>query len=53
MRLALRSNNRDARLTCRALGFEDAGTAPGYYRGRESAVRMQLNFRQTELGFKP
>jgi ribosomal protein S18 acetylase RimI-like enzyme len=53
MRLELRSANRDARLFYRALGFEDAGLAPGYYRGREAALRMELHFRQTEIGFKP
>lgn len=53
MRLELRSANRDARLFYRALGFEEAGTAPGYYRGREAALRMQLHLRQTALGFKP
>jgi [ribosomal protein S18]-alanine N-acetyltransferase len=53
MRLELRSTNREARLFYRALGFEDAGLAPGYYRGREAALRMELHFRQTEIGFKP
>lgn len=53
MRLELRSANRDAQQFYRALGFEETGMAPGYYRGREAALCMELSLRQTAFGFKP
>ncbi|MGH8678210.1 MAG: GNAT family N-acetyltransferase [Burkholderiales bacterium] len=52
IRVEMRAANRDARLFYRALGFEESGWVPGYYRGRETALRMQLNLRQTTLGFR-
>jgi ribosomal-protein-alanine N-acetyltransferase len=36
----LRSGNRPAYALYRAAGFTDAWRIPGYYRGRETAVRM-------------
>lgn len=50
--LELRAANHEARQFYRALGFEEAGYAPGYYRGRESALRMRLNLRPAALGFR-
>jgi ribosomal-protein-alanine N-acetyltransferase len=52
IRLELRAANRDARHFYRALGFEETGYAPGYYRGRETALRMRLNLRPAALGFR-
>jgi ribosomal-protein-alanine N-acetyltransferase len=52
IRLELRAANRDARQFYRALGFEETGYAPGYYRGRETALRMRLNLRPAALGFR-
>ncbi|HWQ38814.1 MAG TPA: GNAT family N-acetyltransferase [Burkholderiales bacterium] len=50
--LELRAANHQARQFYRALGFEEAGYAPGYYRGRETALRMRLNLRPAALGFR-
>jgi ribosomal-protein-alanine N-acetyltransferase len=52
IRLELRAANRDARQFYRALGFEETGYAPGYYRGKETALRMRLNLRPAALGFR-
>ena len=52
MRVELRAVNRGARQFYRALGFEEAGWSPGYYRGRETALRMRLNLRPTALGYR-
>lgn len=52
IRLELRTANREARQFYRALGFEEAGYAPGYYRGRETALRMRLDLRPAALGFR-
>jgi ribosomal-protein-alanine N-acetyltransferase len=38
--LELRAQNEDARAFYRALGFTETLRLPGYYRGRETAVRM-------------
>jgi [ribosomal protein S18]-alanine N-acetyltransferase len=46
IRLELRADNRDASAFYRALGFREAGWAPGYYSGRETALRMQLDLRR-------
>jgi [ribosomal protein S18]-alanine N-acetyltransferase len=40
--LELRAGNEAARAFYRAMGFTDAGLLCGYYRNRESAVRMLL-----------
>ena len=39
--LELRVGNAGARAFYRALGFEDAGLLPGYYRNGEAALRMR------------
>jgi ribosomal-protein-alanine N-acetyltransferase len=52
IQLELRSANREARQFYCALGFEEAGYAPRYYRGREAALRMRLNLRPAALGFR-
>lgn len=43
--LELRVRNLHAQAFYRALGFEQVGRVPGYYRGREHALRMALNLR--------
>ncbi|MGH8245375.1 MAG: GNAT family N-acetyltransferase [Gammaproteobacteria bacterium] len=52
IRVELRTANCDARQFYRALGFEETGYAPGYYRGRETALRMRLDLRPAALGFR-
>lgn len=44
--LELRARNLHAQGFYRALGFEQVGRVPGYYRGRESALRMSLMLRK-------
>ncbi len=44
--LELRSGNAAARAFYRAMGFDDAGLLPGYYRNRETALRMRLVLRR-------
>lgn len=41
VRLEVRAKNRGARAFYRALGYQEIALAPRYYRGRESAVRME------------
>lgn len=38
--LEVRANNGGARAFYRTLGYQEARTIPGYYRGRETAIRM-------------
>jgi len=38
--LELRAGNEAARGFYRAMGFSESVTVPGYYRGREAALRM-------------
>ncbi len=38
--LELRTHNEAARVFYEALGFEKLGVVPGYYQGREAALRM-------------
>jgi [ribosomal protein S18]-alanine N-acetyltransferase len=38
--LELRTHNENARLFYGCLGFDELGTVPGYYQGREAALRM-------------
>ncbi len=52
IRVELRTANREARQFYRSLGFEETGYAPGYYRGRETALRMRLDLRPATLGFR-
>ena len=40
LHLELRANNEAARAFYRAMGFSETILVPGYYRGRESALRM-------------
>jgi ribosomal-protein-alanine N-acetyltransferase len=40
LRLELRAGNGAAREFYRRFGFQDAGVKPGYYAGREDALRM-------------
>jgi ribosomal-protein-alanine N-acetyltransferase len=44
--LELRARNLHAQGFYRALGFEQVGRVPGYYRGREAALRMSLMLRK-------
>lgn len=41
VRLEVRANNRSARAFYRALGYREIALASRYYRGRESAIRME------------
>lgn len=41
--LELRTHNEEARAFYESLGFESLGVVPGYYQGRESALRMARN----------
>jgi ribosomal protein S18 acetylase RimI-like enzyme len=45
----MRSTNLHARAFYRALRFQDAGIVAGYYRGKESALRMVLRLRAKDL----
>jgi ribosomal-protein-alanine N-acetyltransferase len=45
VRLELRARNLHAQSFYRSLGFEQTGRTPGYYRGKEHALRMALNLR--------
>ena len=47
--LELRTSNDDARRFYLALGFIEAAYIPGYYRGRETAVRMVRDLRPANL----
>jgi [ribosomal protein S18]-alanine N-acetyltransferase len=38
--LEVRAQNREARAFYKAQGFREAGLVPGYYQGREDAIRM-------------
>ena len=50
VKLELRANNVVAQHFYRSLGFEEAGWAVGYYRGRETALRMALHLRRQSAG---
>jgi ribosomal protein S18 acetylase RimI-like enzyme len=47
--LELRAGNDAARRFYRALGFDDSAFIPGYYRGREMALRMIRELRPANL----
>jgi ribosomal-protein-alanine N-acetyltransferase len=47
LHLELRSGNEAARAFYRAMGFDETIVVPGYYRGRESALRMIRVLRAT------
>lgn len=50
VKLELRATNVIAQQFYRSLGFEEAGWAVGYYRGRETALRMALHLRRQSAG---
>lgn len=50
VKLELRATNVAAQQFYRSLGFEEAGWAVGYYRGRETALRMALHLRRQAAG---
>ena len=50
VKLELRATNVAAQHFYRSLGFEEAGWAVGYYRGRETALRMALHLRRQSAG---
>ncbi|MFQ5993803.1 MAG: GNAT family N-acetyltransferase [Acidiferrobacterales bacterium] len=43
--LEVRANNRGAHVFYRKLGYIDIVSLPGYYRGREAAIRMSKDLR--------
>lgn len=49
LHLELRSTNRGARRFYRSLGFTETAYVPGYYRGRETALRMMRELRDPAL----
>ena len=51
--LELRAGNAAARAFYRALGFADAGLVSGYYRNRESAIRMMRVLRSRRSNPRP
>lgn len=50
VKLELRAGNVDAQHFYRCLGFEETGWSVGYYRRRETALRMALRLRQPTAG---
>jgi ribosomal-protein-alanine N-acetyltransferase len=48
--LELRQNNESARSFYRALGYSDVACIPGYYRGVETALRMERDIRRATAG---
>lgn len=46
--LEVRAGNRDARAFYERLGYHALEYVPGYYRGRESAIRMRRRLRPSE-----
>ena len=51
--LELRAGNADARAFYRALGFDDGGLLPGYYRSGEAALRMRRVLRNAADAGRP
>lgn len=49
LHLELRNTNRGARRFYRSLGFTESAWVPGYYRGRETALRMKRTLRDPSL----
>jgi ribosomal-protein-alanine N-acetyltransferase len=49
----LRAQNQAAHAFYRALGFAETLRLPGYYRGRETAVRMMRMLRVTGMSLEP
>lgn len=50
VKLELRAGNVEAQQFYRCLGFEEIGWTAGYYRRRETALRMALKLRQAAAG---
>lgn len=50
IKLELRVENSAAQCFYHSFGFEKVGLTAGYYRGRETALRMLLNLRQHSRG---
>lgn len=50
IKLELRAGNVEAQHFYRCLGFEEIGWTAGYYRRRETALRMALRLRQSTTG---
>jgi ribosomal-protein-alanine N-acetyltransferase len=50
IKLELRANNVEAQHFYRSLGFEEIGWTVGYYRRRETALRMALRLREPADG---
>ena len=50
VKLELRANNLEAQHFYRCLGFEEVGWTVGYYRRRETALRMALRLREPNAG---
>ena len=50
IKLELRAGNVEAQHFYRCLGFEEVGWTAGYYRRRETALRMALRLRQASTG---
>ncbi len=50
VKLELRAGNLEAQHFYRCLGFEEIGWTVGYYRQRETALRMALRLRQPTAG---
>jgi [ribosomal protein S18]-alanine N-acetyltransferase len=50
IKLELRANNVEAQHFYRSLGFEEIGWTVGYYRRRETALRMALRLREPSAG---
>jgi len=46
----LRASNLEAQQFYRCLGFEEVGWTVGYYRKRETALRMILRLRESSPG---
>ena len=50
IKLELRAGNEEAQHFYRCLGFEEVGWTVGYYRRRETALRMALRLREPAAG---
>ena len=50
VKLELRAGNVEAQHFYRCLGFEEIGWTAGYYRRRETALRMALRLRESATG---
>jgi ribosomal-protein-alanine N-acetyltransferase len=53
IKLELRAGNMEAQHFYRSLGFEEVGWTVGYYRQRETALRMALQLREPSAGSRP